>query len=67
VLEQMMDAERAEHSLIWSAESHGEVTGSLHNAAPAGLLDLRAVVAAPRPEPSGTRAEHGHDIAGRRR
>ena len=58
LLDQMMDCERAECSLIWNAESRGEILDFRRDTTAAALLGVRSVVVAPRAAPSGTSPEH---------
>jgi hypothetical protein len=58
LLEQMMDCERAECSLIWGAEiNDGIVIDFRDSTSPAIVLGLRSVVV-PRAAPSGTSPQH---------
>ena len=59
LLEQMMDCERAECSLIWAAECRdATIIDFRRTTTAAALLGLRSVVVAPRPAPPGTSPEH---------
>jgi hypothetical protein len=66
LIEQMMDCERAECSLIWAMEVNDETIVDFRlGTTPACLLGLRAVVVAPRPAPS-TSFGHAYDVVGPR-
>jgi hypothetical protein len=67
LIEQMMDCERSECSLIWSAEINDEtILDFRRSTSPAALIGVRAVVVASRPAPSGTSPEHVREFAGHR-